>query len=267
MAKLLKELTYLHNRIFKAGDKYIERSCVRYINEDDEHDHVNEIYESAEKITVGRTAAQIISGAVEDVELTFTCETEGATIYINEVVRTGNKITIDKGSTVSWAASKPGFKTATGTVIADSTKTVTIPALVEFYTLTFTCETEGATIKINGSVRTDNKITVEPDTEVSWEASKASHRTATGTVVADSTKTVTIPALTETCIVSINPITPADATVKISFGGQTYVQKSLIVDKGTEISIEVSKDGYQTYTETKVIETNYYKNVELDPIV
>lgn len=61
---------------------------------------------------------------------------------------------------------------------------------------------------------------------------------------------------------TINP-TPSDATVTLTAGGYTQVGNSITVYKGTTVNWSVSKNGYQTQSGTKTINSNTTDNVTL----
>lgn len=80
-------------------------------------------------------------------------------------------------------------------------------------------------------------------------------------VFSDGTvKAVTPPV--EKVTITINPI-PADATVKLN----GVAQSSIEVDKGTEVSYEVSKEGYTAKSATVTAETTQTIKVVLDAAV
>lgn len=56
--------------------------------------------------------------------------------------------------------------------------------------------------------------------------------------------------------------TPSDATVKLNGN----VAKSIKVQKGTKVTIEVSKETYQTHTETVTVNENMTKNITLSQV-
>lgn len=123
----VKELKYLKNRIVESKGKYVEMSCLRHINDADKIEHLDDTIVSDSKITVGETAAEIISAHIEDVTLTVTCATEDAIIKINGEVR--SSITVDKGTEVTYEASKTGFVTVSGTKVVNATETLELGAL------------------------------------------------------------------------------------------------------------------------------------------
>lgn len=105
----------------------------------------------------------------------------------------------------------------------------------------------GAVIKINGEVVGEG---VAKDVDYNTEA--VIEVTADGYVTFNETKLITadyacvanmVAEEAKTFKVTVEP-TPADATVKIN-GSET---KELVVEEGTVVDIEVSKEGYETYT-------------------
>lgn len=70
-----------------------------------------------------------------------------------------------------------------------------------------------------------------------------------------------VPPPVEKVTITINP-TPSDATVMLNSIAQTSIE----VDKGTDVTYEVSKEGYVTKTDTVVAETTQTIDVTLDAV-
>lgn len=102
------------------------------------------------------------------------------------------------------------------------------------------------------SVSSDGTVKAEAEGSASIVV-KAGEQSASCAV---TVKAVTPPV--EKVTITINP-TPADATVKLN----GVAQSSIEVDKGTEVSYEVSKEGY-TKSATVTAETTQTIEVVLD---
>lgn len=105
---------------------------------------------------------------------------------------------------------------------------------------------------------------MESGSSVSYEVSKDGYTPKSGSVVADSTKTVdvvleVVPVAKVT--ITINP-TPADATVKLN----NVEQKSIEVDKGSQVTYEVSKTDYVTKSATVTASATQTIDVVLDAV-
>lgn len=103
------------------------------------------------------------------------------------------------------------------------------------------------------SVSSDGTVKAEAEGSASIVV-KAGEQSASCAV---TVKAVTPPV--EKVIITINP-TPADATVKLN----GVEQSSIEVDKGTEVSYEVSKEGYTAKSATVTAETTQTIEVVLD---
>lgn len=130
------------------------------------------------------------------------------------------------------------------------------------YTITINPTPSDAEVKLNGVVQ--SSISVESGSSVSYEVSKDGYTPKSGSVVADSTKTVdvvleVVPVAKVT--ITINP-TPADATVKLN----NVEQKSIEVDKGSQVTYEVSKTDYVTKSATVTASATQTIDVVLDAV-
>lgn len=103
------------------------------------------------------------------------------------------------------------------------------------------------------SVSSDGTVKAEAEGSASIVV-KAGEQSASCAV---TVKAVTPPV--EKVTITINP-TPADATVKLN----GVAQSSIEVDKGTEVSYEVSKEGYTAKSATVTAETTQTIEVVLD---
>lgn len=176
-----------------------------------------------------------------------------------------------RDSTVSYTISSEGFENITGSLVASEANVevqlsrfvaaVPVPEPVMF-TITINPTPSDAEVKLNGTVQ--SSVSVASGSSVSYEVSKTGYTPKSGSVVADSTKTVdvTLEAISvEKVTITINP-TPADATVKLN----GVEQKSIEVDKGTEVSYEVSKADYVTKSDTVTASSTQTIDVTLDTV-
>ena len=177
-----------------------------------------------------------------------------------------------RDSTVSYTISSEGFENITGSLVASEANVevqlsrfvaaVPVPEPVMF-TITINPTPSDAEVKLNGTVQ--SSVSVASGSSVSYEVSKTGYTPKSGSVVADSTKTVdvTLEALpVEKVTITINP-TPTDATVKLN----GVEQKTIEVDKGTEVSYEVSKADYVTKSDTVTASSTQTIDVTLDAVV
>lgn len=176
-----------------------------------------------------------------------------------------------RDSAVSYTISSEGFEDITGSLVASGVnEEILLPRFAVaspapepvMYTITINPTPSDAEVKLNGVVQ--SSISVESGSSVSYEVSKTGYTPKSGSVVADSTKTVdvTLEAIpVEKVTITINP-TPADATVKLN----GVEQKSIEVDKGTEVSYEVSKADYVTKSDTVTASSTQTIDVTLDAV-
>lgn len=182
------------------------------------------------------------------------------------------EVLVVRDSTVSYTISSEGFENITGSlVVSEANVEVQLSRFVAavpapepvMYTITINPTLSDAEVKLNEVVQ--SSISVESGSSVSYEVSKTGYTPKSGSVVADSTKTVdvTLEAIpVEKVTITINP-TPADATVKLN----GVEQKSIEVDKGTEVSYEVSKADYVTKSDTVTASSTQTIDVTLDAVV
>lgn len=176
-----------------------------------------------------------------------------------------------RDSTVSYTISSEGFENITGSLVASEANVevqlsrfvaaVPVPDPVMF-TITINPTPSDAEVKLNGTVQ--SSVSVASGSSVSYEVSKTGYTPKSGSVVADSTKMVdvTLEAIpVEKVTITINP-TPADATVKLN----GVEQKSIEVDKGAEVSYEVSKADYVTKSDTVTASSTQTIDVTLDAV-
>lgn len=176
-----------------------------------------------------------------------------------------------RDSAVSYTISSEGFEDITGSLVASGVnEEILLPRFAVaspapepvMYTITINPTPSDAEVKLNGVVQ--SSISVESGSSVSYEVSKDGYTPKSGSVVADSTKTVdvvqeVVPVAKVT--ITINP-TPADATVKLN----NVEQKSIEVDKGSQVTYEVSKTDYVTKSATVTASATQTIDVVLDAV-
>jgi hypothetical protein len=176
-----------------------------------------------------------------------------------------------RDSAVSYTISSEGFEDITGSLVASGVNVeILLPRFAVaspapepvMYTITINPTPSDAEVKLNGVVQ--SSISVESGSSVSYEVSKDGYTPKSGSVVADSTKTVDV-VLEEVPVakvtITINP-TPADATVKLN----NVEQKSIEVDKGSQVTYEVSKTDYVTKSATVTVSATQTIDVVLDAV-
>lgn len=185
-----------------------------------------------------------------------------AIVEINNVVQ--NSITVNPGTNVSWKVSKTGYITQQGSEVVNENKTIEVVLEQEVvqYTFTINPTPENALVKLNGVEQ--KSITVDSGTTVNWEVSASGYVSKSGSEVITENKTldVVLEAVPVTqYTLTINP-TPADAVVKID--GE--VRSSITVDENTEVSYEVSKEGYITQSGTHIVDSDETLDIILQAI-
>lgn len=212
----------------------IECSAENYVTKTIEH-------------TVEKNA--IVSVELEKVKHTVTvvATPDDATVKINN--KLVNELQVEHGSKVTVVVEKEHYTTFQETYTITEDKTVSVNLKKVQHTVTLGATPVGSTIKINGEER--NTITVDYGTEISIEVSKEHYVTHSEKIVVDKDITKTITLVLEQYTVTVVPI-PEDATVKIN----DIEQKTITVDYGTEISIEVSKEHYVTNKQNVTVTEN-----------
>lgn len=134
-------------------------------------DHIYEVTLMADKMT-----------------FTITSTPADAVVVING--KTTNTITVDYNTPIEWAVSRVGYVSQNGslTLVEDTVLPVTL--VKQQVTVTFQSVPSDAVIKLNGTEQTS--VTVNYGDTISYEVSAEGYLTATGSVVADATETITI---------------------------------------------------------------------------
>lgn len=130
----------------------------------------------------------------------------------------------------------------------------------EQVTITINPTPAEAKVLLNGTEQ--KSVEVLKGSEVTYSVSAEGYETETKTIIADQTKTVDVTLNKIQVTITINP-TPADATVMIN-GEQ---QNSITVDYGTEVSYEVSREGYISKSGSVTATSDQTVDVSLEAVV
>lgn len=139
----------------------------------------------------------------------------------------------------------------------------TPPTPTTKYTVTVNTVPANANVTINGqAVRT---LQVDAGSDVDIYASLTGYISASANIEnisRDETINLTLsPVPAQTYTLTVNP-TPSDATVLLN--GQSG--RSITVESGTTVRVQVSASGYQSYDQNVVVDSDRTLNVTLDPI-
>lgn len=134
-------------------------------------DHIYEVTLVADKMT-----------------FTITPTPSDAVVVING--KTISTITVDYNTPIEWTVSRVGYVSQNGslTLVEDTVLPVTL--VKQQVTVTFQSVPSDAVIKLNGTEQTS--VTVNYGDTIDYEVSAEGYLTATGSVVADATETITI---------------------------------------------------------------------------
>ena len=181
-----------------------------------------------------------------------------AIVMIDDIER--NSITVVQGTPIHYTVSADGYKTVTATLIVVDSG-VTYVELLKYCTLTITSAPENAKIEINSEER--NTITVTEGTTINYKVSADGYITDSGqyTVEKDDTLHIVLSIQEIWCVLTIKAI-PEEAEIKIN-GQDAYIARVL---EGTEISYEVSLDGYYTVSEKYVVTKDEVITITLEKI-
>lgn len=139
----------------------------------------------------------------------------------------------------------------------------TPPTPTTKYTVTVITNPSNANVTINGqAVRT---LQVDAGSDVDIYASLTGYISASANIEnisRDETVNLTlVPAPAQTYTLTVNP-TPNNANV--SLNGQN--RRSITVESGTTVRVQVSASGYQSYDQNVVVDSDRTLNVVLEPI-
>ena len=182
---------------------------------------------------------------------------------MSSYIQNGNSITVPKGSTIEYTVSLKGYVTQTHTIIADETKVIQVTLESNMVTLTINPTPSDAvvTLTANGYTQNGNSITVERGTSVKYIIEKEGYGTTTNTIVVGDTSTMDI-LLIPYHTLTINP-TPSDAVVTLTANGYTQNGNSITVLSGTNVSINITKNNYQTHNSSVIVTKDELLNIDL----
>ena len=182
--------------------------------------------------------------------------------------QTGNYISVDIGTAVSYSVSKTGYETISGSYAQLNENVRLTPVLRQLVTFTITPTPADATVTLTCSdpnytqTPNTNSITVPAGESVTWTVSKQDYITQTNTTTVTENQTLQVSLLTTYCTLTIVP-TPSDATVVLTSTGATQSGNTITVANGASITYTVSKTGYVTQTNTISITYSRTLNVDL----
>ncbi len=176
----------------------------------------------------------------------------------DQTTTNGKPIIVAHGSILYYKITKLGYTDKIDSITINKAETITVSLDVKQFTFTINPTPSDATVKLNNEVK--KSITVDYNTEVTWSVEKTGYVTQSGTttVTDDETKDVTL--VLNSYDVKFN-VTPSDAVIKYSIDEETYDQTatnnvSFKVNHGSTVYYQVSKEGYDTITSSKLINKN-----------
>ena len=169
------------------------------------------------------------------------------TLTATEYTQSGNSILVPYNTTVNWSVSKDNYTTRSGTKTIIETTTDNITLNLKPCTLNIVPTPSDATVILTatGYSQQDNSIIVPYGTTVSYEVSKEGYVSQSNTINVVSDITLPISLAEIQCIITVNP-DPADATVILTAQGYTQVGNTITVNYGTPVSVDISKDNYNS---------------------
>lgn len=216
---------------------------------------------SAENYVTKTVEHTVENNAIVTVELekvkhavTVVATPDDATVKINNNLV--NELQVEHGSQVTVVVEKEHYTTFQETYTITEDKTVTVNLKKVQHTVTLGANPVGSTIKINDIEQ--KSITVDYGTEISIEVSKEHYVTNKQNVTVTENTEIPVTLALVQCMLTVVP-TPEDATVKLN-GGITN-QKSF--DYGTEVAVEVAKEGYVTVNQTHTV-TKLQEQLEIE---
>lgn len=123
-------------------------------------------------------------------QMTFTITPTPADAIVVINGQTISSVTLDYNTTIEWTVSRVGYVSQNGNLILTEDTTLPVTLNKQQVTVTFQSVPDNATIKLNGVEQ--KTVTVDYGDTISYEVSAEGYLTASGSVVADSTETITI---------------------------------------------------------------------------
>lgn len=200
-----------------------------------------------------------------DVELiktwTFTINAtpSDAVVMIND--EPVSSVTVPEGALVKWSVSKEGYRMQEGqqNVFENVILDIELVLVPKQYTLTIVPTPSNAKVVMNGQETTS--ITVDEGTSVTYEVSLEGYETVTDTVVVNEPTEISVVLELVSYTFTINP-TPENALVKIN----GVEQRSITAVGGTNVTYEVSADGYEPKSGNHVITGDYTLDITLEKL-
>lgn len=187
--------------------------------------------------------------------LTINALPSDAVVKINGVKR--NTASIVENMTARYTVSADGYVSQSGEVVMTQDKTINVELVaIPKYTFTINALPSNAVVMINGEQT--NSITVYENTEISWSVEAENYITQSGNLVLTKDTTLDISLDVPKYTFAINA-TPSNAVIVIN-GVQ---QSSISAVNGTEISYEVSAEGYVSESGTLILTEDQTINVAL----
>ena len=123
-------------------------------------------------------------------KMTFTITPTPSDSIVVTNGKTVSTVTVDYNTPIEWSVSRVGYVSQNDslTLVEDTVLPVTL--VKQQVTVTFQSVPSDAVIKLNGAEQTS--VTVEYGDTVSYEVSAEGYLTATGSIVADTTETITV---------------------------------------------------------------------------
>lgn len=104
--------------------------------------------------------------------------------------KTVSTVTVDYNTPIEWSVSRTGYVSQSGNLTLTEDTTLPVTLVKQQVTVTFQSVPSDAVIKLNGVAQTS--VTVEYGDTISYEVSAEGYLTATGSIVADTTETITV---------------------------------------------------------------------------
>ena len=220
-------------------------------------------------ITVTLEAEQIIT---TDPILTINPTPSTANVtFITSGTVAGNTIAVPQGTTVQYEVSATGYTTVTDSYTVTENITINVPLQPIYVMLTVNTNPSDATVQFNtpGTV-SGNTITVIQGTAVEYTVSRLGYVQKTETFVVDTTRQILVSLTPILVTLTVDPVTLSDATVTLSADGYQTVtgtgSQFIEVAQYTEVTYTVSRNGYNTSTDTIPVTLTQTINVTLVPI-
>lgn len=196
--------------------------------------------------------------------LTIVPTPSDATVTFSTGTVSGNTCTVDIGTSVTYTISKDHYNTESATVTVDADMSISVSLTKTLYTYTINPTPNDANVVLTavGYTQSGNSITVPYNTSVNWTVYADHYITQSGTKVVTQTESNNVSLTLENYILTIVP-TPSDATVVLTAAGYSQEGNKITVPYGTSVSYSVSKEHYDTRSDTVVLTADTTLNIDL----